>query len=338
VLFHANKNDAARGLPEAGKTILSVAPMLDRTDRHCRYFFRLLAPGIRLYTEMVVAQAIRHGDRARLLDFDPLEHPVALQLGGSDPHLLADAAAIGFSWGYDEINLNIGCPSDRVQSGSFGACLMSSPGRVADCVRSIADRTGLPPSVKTRIGIDDQDHYEFLRDFVGEVSAAGCRMFIVHARKAILSGLSPRENRMIPPLRYDVVYRLKREFPGLRIILNGGVRDTASVREHLRYADGVMIGREAYSNPYWLTELEALLPDGRPAPNREAVMMQMQEYASRQIGSGVRLSHISRHLLGLYAGQPGARNWRRFVTEASRKADATAAILEHSLRHFEASA
>jgi tRNA-dihydrouridine synthase A len=312
--------------------------MLDRTDRHCRYFFRLLAPGIRLYTEMVVAQAILHGDRAWLLDFDPQEHPVALQLGGSEPQLLAEAAAIGIGWGYDEINLNIGCPSDRVQSGSFGACLMSHPGLVADCVRAIGDRTGLPASVKTRIGIDAQDHYEFLRDFVGEVAAAGCSMFIVHARKAILSGLSPRENRTIPPLRYDVVYRLKREFPELRIILNGGVRDSESVQQHLQHVDGVMIGREAYSNPWWLAELQAELLSGPAVLSREQVMLQMQEYAERQLRAGVRLAHISRHVLGLYASQPGARQWRRFVTEESRRPGASAEILSRSLGCFNAAA
>jgi tRNA-dihydrouridine synthase A len=319
-------------------TLLSVAPMLDRTDRHCRYFFRLLAPGIRLYTEMIVAQAILYGNRARLLDFDPLEHPVALQLGGSEPQKLAEAAAIGIQWGYDEINLNIGCPSDRVQSGSFGACLMSNPALVADCVSAIADRTGFPASVKTRIGIDDHDQYEFLRDFIGEVAAAGCRMFIVHARKAILSGLSPRENRTIPPLRYDVVYRLKREFPHLRIILNGGIRDSVSVGQHLQYVDGVMIGREAYSNPYWLAELQAELLPGNAGLSREQILLQMQEYAECQLRAGIRLAHIGRHVLGLYAGQPGARHWRRFVMEQSRRPDARADILQHSLECFKATA
>jgi len=328
----------ADDLPGRITTLLSVAPMLDKTDRHCRYFFRLLAPDIRLYTEMIVAQAIIHGDRSRLLDFHPLEHPVALQLGGSEPRLLAGAAAIGRQWGYDEINLNIGCPSDRVQSGSFGACLMSQPGVVADCVRAIADETGYSPSVKTRIGIDSQDHFEFLRDFVGEVAAAGCRMFIVHARKAILSGLSPKENRSIPPLRYDVVYRLKREFPNLRIIINGGVRDSQSVKQHLKHVDGVMIGREAYSNPYWLTELQSqLLPDNA-VPSRAEVILQMQGYVAQQMQAGVRLAHISRHLLGLYAGQPGAREWRRYITEASRQPNADAEILQRSLERFKTAA
>lgn len=326
------------GLPEPISTVLSVAPMLDRTDRHCRYFFRLLAPGIRLYTEMIVAQAILHGDQSRLLDFDPQEHPVALQLGGSEPELLAAAAAIGTKWGYDEINLNIGCPSDRVQSGSFGACLMGQPAVVADCVRAIADQTGCAPSVKTRIGIDSQDSFEFLRDFVGEVAAAGCRMFIVHARKAILSGLSPKENRSIPPLRYDVVYRLKQEFPNLRIILNGGVRDSQSVQEHLAHVDGVMIGREAYSNPYWLAELQSELLSDYAAPSRAEVLLEMQAYVAQQLEAGVRLAHISRHLLGLYASQPGARDWRRYITEASRSPGADAEILQRSLECFRVAA
>jgi len=326
------------GLPEPIGTVLSVAPMLDRTDRHCRYFFRLLAPDIRLYTEMIVAQAVVHGDQSRLLDFDPLEHPVALQLGGSDPKLLANAATIGRQWGYDEINLNIGCPSDRVQSGSFGACLMSQPGIVADCVRAIKDQTGCAPSVKTRIGIDSQDSFEFLRDFVGEVAAAGCQMFIVHARKAILSGLSPKENRSIPPLRYDVVYRLKREFPNLRIIINGGVRDSQSVSEHLVHVDGVMIGREAYSNPYWLAELQSELLADYAAPSRAEILLQMQTYVEQQLQAGVRLAHISRHLLGLYAGQPGAREWRRYITEASRQPGADAEVLQRSLGCFKVAA
>lgn len=329
---------AADGLPEQIGTLLSVAPMLDRTDRHCRYFFRLLAPDIRLYTEMLVAQAVVHGDRSRLLDFSPIERPLALQLGGSDPKLLATAAAIGMQWGYDEINLNIGCPSDRVQSGSFGACLMNQPGVVADCVRAIADQTGYAPSVKTRIGIDSHDQFEFLRDFVGEVAAAGCRMFIIHARKAILAGLSPKENRSIPPLRYDVVYRLKREFPNLRVILNGGVRDSQAVRQHMAHVDGVMIGREAYSNPYWLTGLQSELLGGRAVPSRAEILLQMQNYAAQQMQAGVRLAHISRHLLGLYAGQPGARDWRRYVTEASRQPDANAEILQRSLECFKAAA
>lgn len=328
----------ADDLPERTSTLLSVAPMLDRTDRHCRFFMRLLAPDIRLYTEMLVAQAVVHGDRSRLLDFDPLEHPVALQLGGSEPKLLAAAAAIGMQWGYDEINLNIGCPSDRVQSGSFGACLMGQPGVVADCVRAIADQTGYSPSVKTRIGIDSYDHFEFLRDFVGEVAAAGCRMFIVHARKAILSGLSPKENRSIPPLRYDVVYRLKREFPHLRIILNGGVRDSQSVRQHLAHVDGVMIGREAYSNPYWLAGLQSELLGDHAVPSRAEILLQMQSYVAEQLQAGVRLAHVSRHLLGLYAGQPGAREWRRYITEASRQPDADAGILQRSLECFKTAA
>jgi tRNA-dihydrouridine synthase A len=308
--------------------------MMDRTDRHFRYLLRLLAPGIRLYTEMVVAQAAIHGDRQKLLLFDPSEHPVALQLGGSDPELLAQAAVHGEQWGYDEINLNIGCPSDRVQSGKFGACLMEHPATVAESVKAILAATNLLVTVKTRIGVDQHDEYGFLRDFVGDVADAGCQMFVVHARKAILAGLSPKENRSIPPLKYDFVYRLKQEFPDLRIILNGGIRETASAQEHLQYTDGVMIGRQAYSDPYWMAELQGqfLAEPGAPGlPDRHDIVRQMAVYAQREMESGARLPHITRHMLGLFAGRPGARNWRRFLTEQSRRPDAGPDLLLQSL-------
>ena len=262
---------------------------MDRTDRHFRYLLRLLAPDVRLYTEMVVAQAAIQGDRQRLLQFAPCEHPLALQLGGSDPELLAQAASIGEQWGYDEINLNIGCPSDRVQSGQFGACLMAHPGIVAASVQAIGEVTKIPVTVKTRIGIDEHDEYAYLRDFVAEVAAAGCRMFVVHARKAILAGLSPKENRSIPPLKYEYVYRLKEDFPELRILLNGGIRDTQSAQAHLQYTDGVMIGRQAYSDPYWIAELQTRLLDQSAdgdLPDRHEIVRQMVVYSREEMQRG----------------------------------------------------
>ena len=318
------------------KKWISIAPMMERTDRHCRYFHRLLAPDIRLYTEMVVATAVIQGDQQKLLGFDPLEKPLALQLGGSDPAQLASAARIGEEWGYDEINLNIGCPSDRVQSGRFGACLMAKPALVAAGVKAMVDAVSVPVTVKTRIGIDAHDEYEYLANFVGIVADAGCGMFIVHARKAILAGLSPKENRSIPPLRYDVVYRLQRDFPDLQIVLNGGVRITTEVDSHLTQVNGVMVGRQAYSNPYWLTELQSRLHTLKThwqPPSRENIIMQMAEYAGREWSKGTRLHHISRHMLGLYAGQPGARAWRRFVSEGAADRHAKPELLLKSIAH-----
>jgi len=302
--------------PGAARTSISIAPMMDWTDRHCRYFLRLLAPSALLYTEMVTAQAIRHGDRERLLGFDPFEQPVALQLGGSEPDVLAEAARAGADYGYDEINLNVGCPSDRVQSGRFGACLMAEPTLVRDCVAAMRDVVDLPVTVKSRIGIDAQEDYGFLRDFVGTVAESGCEVFVVHARKAILGGLSPKENREIPPLRYEFVYRLKQEFPQLTVVLNGGVRDLESARAHLARVDGVMIGREAYHNPYFLTQLEQAL-NGVEPPRREDIMARFQDYMAAQLDRGVRLSAMTRHVLGLYLGQPGARRWRRQLAEGA---------------------
>jgi len=314
---------------------VAVAPMMDWTDRHCRYFFRLLSPDIRLYTEMVTAQAVLQGDRERLLDYDPAEHPVALQLGGSEPEQLAAAIRVANAWNYDEVNLNVGCPSDRVQSGRFGACLMAEPERVADCVMAMRDAGEPPVTVKTRIGIDDQDDYAFLERFVGAVVAAGCRHFVVHARKAILAGLSPKENRSIPPLRYEVVYRLKRDFPELTVILNGGVETIEAVREHLDHVDGVMIGRKAYADPWFLAELE-----GRPDAmlTRERVLGDMADYAGRQIAAGARLHHITRHMLGLFNGRPGARRWRRFLSERAIRPGADEQVLRDSLAVFDCAA
>jgi tRNA-dihydrouridine synthase A len=312
---------------------LSIAPMMDRTDRHFRYLLRLLSADALLYTEMVVAQAVRHGDRSRLLDFHPAEQPLVLQLGGSDPQELAAAAIIGEQWGYAAVNLNIGCPSDRVQSGQFGACLMAEPQRVAECVRAIRQAIDLPVSIKTRIGIDDHDDYAFLCNFVEAQMEAGCIEFVVHARKAILDGLSPAENRSIPPLCYERVYRLKEDYPQLHITLNGGVRSSAEVKQHLQYVDGVMIGRQAYKEPYWIAELQQQLfaaADGG-LPSRAGLVEKMADYAEQALGAGARLHHVTRHMLGLYAGMPGARSWRRFISEGVRDARAGPELLLRSL-------
>jgi tRNA-dihydrouridine synthase A len=300
---------------------------------------RLLSPDLRLYTEMITAQALVYGDPERLLGHDSSEHPLALQLGGSDPAMLARAAQLGAEFGYDEINLNVGCPSDRVASGDFGACLMDRPGLVADCVSAIRATVSVPVSVKTRCGIDGRDSYDFVAGFIAKVARAGCEFFILHARKAILSGLSPKENREIPPLRYPFVYRLADDFPELRILINGGIRRTAEVRDHLRHVDGVMIGRQAYRDPFWIAHLqEELLNDlsGRTwtAPTRAAVVREMARYAAHQLGTGVRLHQITRHMLGLYAGQPGARAWRRFLSTHATRSDAQPEILLESLKQF----
>lgn len=313
---------------------VSVAPMMDVTDRHCRFFLRLLAPGVRLYTEMITAQAILRGDRARLLAFDPAEHPVALQLGGHEPRELAEAARAGAAAGYDEVNLNVGCPSDRVRDGRFGACLMAEPGLVADCVAAMAEAAAVPVTVKTRIGIDDRDDYGFLAGFVARVAAAGCGTFIVHARKAILAGLSPHENRTIPPLRHEVVHRLKAEFPALTVIVNGGITTLDGIAEQLTRVDGVMLGRKAAEDPYFLTQVqERFLGGAGPAgaPDRAEVVRRMQAYAEREAARGVRLHHVTRHMLGLYHGRPGARRWRRFMSERAGRPDATPELLERSL-------
>lgn len=313
--------------------IISVAPMMDWTDRHCRFFLRLLAPSARLYTEMVTAAALIHGDAERLLQFDVAEHPVALQLGGSDPKMMADATKLGARAGYDEININVGCPSDRVQSGQFGACLMSSPGVVASCFKEMSSVSDVPVTVKTRIGIDDHTSYEFLREFVARLHAAGCNTFIVHARIAILQGLSPKDNRSVPPLDYDRVYELKREFPDLTIILNGGISSTDQVLSHLEHVDGVMIGRHAYHEPYFLTELETALfdhEDWQP-PSRHEVIELMIPYIERQMSVGTELKNITRHLLGLFAGQPGARAWRRHLSEHARLPGAGIEVLQEAL-------
>ena len=292
---------------------VSVAPMMDWTDRHCRYFHRLLSRHVLLYTEMVTTGALVHGDVPRHLDFNAEEHPVALQLGGSDPADLAHSARLGQQWGYQEINLNCGCPSERVQRGAFGACLMSEPKLVADCVKAMVDVVDVPVTVKHRIGIDKIESYEFVRDFVGTVSEAGCQVFIVHARNAWLQGLSPKENREIPPLRYELVHQLKKEFPHLTIAINGGFTTNTQVLEQLDVLDGVMLGREAYHNPWLLASWDAELYGAQPqALSREDVEARMCDYMVREAAArGTPWSNIARHMLGLRNGLPGARRWRQ---------------------------
>lgn len=308
--------------------------MMDWTDRHCRYFLRLVSPSALLYTEMVTAAALNHGDAPRLLAFDPAEHPVAIQLGGADPAEMAAAARSAAEHGYDEVNINVGCPSDRVQSGRFGACLMAQSATVRDCVAAMREAVAVPVTVKCRIGIDERDDYGFLRDFVGTVAEGGCEVFVVHARKAVLGGLSPKQNREVPPLRYDHVFRLKRDFPGLTVVLNGGLRSLATVREALREVDGVMIGREAYQNPWFLAELEREITGGRPPASREAVAEAMMPYIRAQLAAGERLQAITRHVLGLFAGQPGARAWRRTLSEGACRPDAGPELLERAMAHL----
>ena len=308
---------------------ISVAPMMDWTDRHCRYFLRLFSPRVRLYTEMIVVQAILRGDRQRLLAFDPAEHPVALQLGGCEPAMLADGAAAGAAAGYDEINLNVGCPSDRVQSAAFGACLMARPRLVADCVRAMRSAVEVPVTVKCRIGIDDCDDWEFLRDFVGAIADAGCRTVIVHARKALLKGLSPKQNREVPLLDYARAWRVKREFPALAVVVNGGLRTVQQAQEQLANADGVMLGREAYHNPWLLPALHrTIYDDGFEPPAIEQVTAAMRAYAEREAAAGTPLRAITRHLFGLFAGRNGARAWRRALSEGVVRVGATPALIE----------
>lgn len=309
-----------------------MAPMMEWTDRHCRHFHRLLAPDARLYTEMVVAQAAIHGDRERLLGYDASEHPLALQLGGSDPVLLARAARIGADFGYDEINLNCGCPSDRVRSGRFGACLMLEPTLVADCVAAMraAVPAHVPVTVKCRLGVDEIDDEDSFRRFIDTVASAGCAVFVVHARKAWLSGLSPRENREIPPLDYDRVHRLKADRPQLTVVLNGGLRELADIEQALANLDGVMLGRAAYHEPYLLAGWQQAL-FARPAsmPTRADVLARMRPYIAAHLAAGGELRHIGRHLLGLYQGEPGARAFRRTLSQA--RPHATLVLLEQAL-------
>ena len=310
--------------------------MMDWTDRHCRYFFRLISRHARLYTEMITAPALAHGDVPRHLDFDPAEHPLALQLGGSDPAALAHAARLGARWGYDEINLNCGCPSERVQTGSFGACLMAEPALVADCVRAMRDAVAVPVTVKHRIGLDASEDYAFVRDFVGTVSQAGCDVFIVHARNAVLKGLSPKENREIPPLRYEFVRRLKRDFPAATIVLNGGLASWDAIERELPFVDGVMLGRAAYHEPYLLAEVDRrVFGDASAPPSRTDVVAALIAYAAAELAKGTSLRGVVRHVLGLYHGERGGRAFRRILSDAARLQDADVSLLRDALAAVE---
>ena len=304
--------------------------MMDWTDRHCRHFHRLLAPHARLYTEMVTSAALVHGNAQRLLEYSTSEHPLALQLGGSDPGQLAQAARIGAQAGYDEINLNVGCPSDRVQSGRFGACLMREPLLVGDCVKAMRDAAGVPVTVKCRIGVDEQDAYSDLQHFTETMLAAGVGVLTVHARKAWLKGLSPKQNREVPPLDYARVYRLKREFPQLQVIINGGIATLDDVRVHLAMLDGVMLGRAAYHNPYLLAQIEAALY-GVPLPGRSNALRRLQPYIEAELRRGTALKQITRHVLGLFQGEPGARAFRRTLSEGAHLPGAGWELVEQAL-------
>lgn len=311
---------------------LSVAPMLDWTDRHCRYFHRLLSQQTLLYTEMVTTGAILHG-KGDFLEYNEQEHPLALQLGGSNPIDLAACAKLAGERGYDEVNLNVGCPSDRVQNGRFGACLMAEPELVADCVSAMKEVTDIPITVKTRIGIDDQDSYEFLTKFVSTVSEkGGCEHFTIHARKAWLSGLSPKENREIPPLDYDRAYQIKKDFSDLVIAVNGGITTLEQTKEHLQHLDGVMIGREAYHSPFILAEVDQqIFGLDTPIKKRSQVVEEMYPYIERELSNGASLGHISRHMLGLFQSMPGARQWRRYISENAHKKGAGIEVMQTAL-------
>ncbi len=306
--------------------------MMEWTDRHCRFFLRQISRHCLLYTEMVTTGAVIHGDRDRLIGFDPAEHPVALQLGGSDPKALAACARIAESWGYDEVNLNVGCPSDRVQSGRFGACLMAEPDLVARCIGAMRDAVSIPVTVKSRIGIDDQEEWPALKGFVDTVAETGATRFIVHARKAILSGLSPKENRDIPPLRYDLVRRLKAERPDLTVVINGGITTLDAAEGHLAVLDGVMLGRAGYQNPHVLADVDRRFFGGAAPPvTRDQVVARMLPYIERETVRGVPLKAITRHMLGLFQGMPGAKSWRRHLSENAHRPGAGPEVVETAL-------
>ncbi|MCK5829960.1 MAG: tRNA dihydrouridine(20/20a) synthase DusA [Methylococcales bacterium] len=314
--------------------IFSVAPMLDWTDRHCRYFHSLLTQRALLYTEMVTTGAILYGDKQRFLAMNRIKNPVAFQLGGSDSGDLARCAQLIEEVGYDEVNLNVGCPSDRVQNGRFGACLMAEPDLVAECVSSMLQGISIPVTVKSRIGIDEQDSYEELSHFISTVASAGCHTFIIHARKAWLKGLSPKQNREVPPLQYEVVYQIKKDFPKLNIVLNGGVTSLKSSSEILRQVDGVMVGREVYHNPYILAEIDThYYSSSTPIKTREEVIMELIPYIKQYLLEGGRLHSVTRHILGLFHGVQGARMWRRILSEKGSKKGADETIVLDALKH-----
>ncbi|MCK5728814.1 MAG: tRNA dihydrouridine(20/20a) synthase DusA [Methylococcales bacterium] len=313
--------------------LFSVAPMLDWTDRHCRYFYRLLSKKALLYTEMVTTGALIHANQHRFLAFNPEENPLALQLGGSTPQDLALCARMAQDYGYDEVNLNIGCPSDRVQNGQFGACLMAKPTLVAECIHAMTQAVSIPVTVKSRIGIDHQDSYQELSEFIEIIADAGCQTFIVHARKAWLKGLSPKQNRDIPPLRYDVVYQLKQDYPHLNFILNGGITDLDQIKNHLLQTDGVMLGREVYNRPFLLAEIDPKIYGvSQSLKNRPQIIEALLPYIDQQLKKGIRLHSITRHTLGLFHGQKGARNWRRYLSEQAVKKNADKTVLLEALK------
>lgn len=312
---------------------LSIAPMMDYTDRHDRYFLRLISKHLLLYTEMVTCQALIHGDAQRFLRFDESEHPVALQLGGSDPKDLAICSQMVEQAGYDEVNLNVGCPSDRVKSGQFGACLMAEPEHVAECVSAMQSKVSIPVTVKCRIGIDDQNEFTELPLFIETLVDAGCDTFIIHARKAWLQGLSPKENRDVPPLNYDLVYEMKKKFPQLNIIINGGIHNLDEAKNHLQIVDGVMIGRAAYHNPYMLAEADNVLyGDEKNIPSRHQILSEFLPYIDAQINEGIKLTQISRHILGLFQGLPGARLFRRHISENANKPGADSQVIKDAAK------
>lgn len=318
--------------PQSLDRRFTLAPMMEWSTSDCRTFWRLLTKRAVLYTEMVTTGALLHGDKSRFLDYNACEHPLALQLGGSDPIALAECARIAEDWGYDEVNLNCGCPSDRVQNGMIGACLMAEPELVADCIAHMQKAVKIPVTVKHRIGIDDMEDYAGLEKFVSTIAATGCTTFIVHARKAWLKGLSPKENREVPPLQYDKVYQLKQDFPQLEIIINGGVTTLEQSQNLLEHVDGVMVGREAYSNPFLLAQVDQqIYGDDRPVVSRAEVMDSFMDYCAEQLAQGARLNHLTRHILGLYQGMPGARQFRRIISEQAHKPGAGIEVLKRAL-------
>lgn len=317
----------------------ATAPMMDWSDSNCRMFWRALSKNALLYTEMVTTGAILYGDKARHLNFHLEEHPIALQLGGSNPSELAQCAKIAQDWGYDEVNLNVGCPSDRVQNNKIGACLMAEPKLVADCIKAMQDACDIEVTIKHRIGIDDLDSYEYMQGFVETVSATGCKTFIVHARKAILQGLSPKENREIPPLRYEEVYRLKKEFPQLEILINGGIQTYEQCDTHLQHVDGVMLGREAYHNPWILAQVDSrYFNQENPCSSRTQALQNYLPFIEQELNKGARLQHISRHILGLFHGQAGGRAFRRYLSEQAHHKNAGLDTVIEALRQMEANA
>ncbi len=309
-----------------------IAPMMDWSDRHCRYFWRLLSKNTLLYTEMVTTGALIHGDRERFLTFNSEEHPIALQLGGSKPEELAQCSRWAEAWGYDEVNLNCGCPSDQVQSGMFGACLMAEPEQVKDCMSAMSESVNIPATIKHRIGIDGMESYQQMLDFVSTVAQSGISTFIVHARKAWLHGLSPKQNREIPPLHYNWVYQLKRDAPDLEVVINGGINSVEESLQHLNFTDGVMIGREAYQNPFMLTNIDsALFEDHATLASREGILLELLPYIEEQMAAGAPLHHITRHILGLFQNVPGARKFRRHLSENAYKPGAKIEVLLQAL-------